>query len=64
LEPVFDGVFVLEAVVVADFVCVDVTELEADFDAVCDGVAVIVPDLEAVFDGVFVFEGVVVADFV
>jgi len=43
---------------------VDVTELEADLDAVCDDVAVIVPDLEAVFDCVFVFEGVFVADFV
>jgi hypothetical protein len=31
---------------------------------VCEGVDVIVPDLEAVFDGVFVFDAVVVPDFV
>jgi len=38
--------------------------LEADFDAVCDGVTEVVADLEAVFDGVFVVDAVVVPDFV
>jgi len=38
--------------------------LEADFDAVCDGVIVVVPDFEGVFEGVLVLEAVVVPDFV
>jgi len=38
--------------------------LDADFDAVCDGVAVFVPDFEGVFEGVVVFEEVPDPDFV
>jgi hypothetical protein len=38
--------------------------LDADLEAVWDGVALVVPDLEAVLDGVFVFDAVVVPDFV
>jgi len=64
LDAVLDGVFVVVPVIVPDFVCVDVIVLDADFEAVWDGVVLVVPDLEAVFDGVFVFDAVVVPDFV
>jgi hypothetical protein len=66
--PDFDGVFedvvVLEGVPLPDFVWLGVTVVDADLDAVCDGVAVFVPDFDGVFDSVAVFEEVTEPDFV
>jgi hypothetical protein len=38
--------------------------VDADLDAVCDGVAVFVPDFDGVFEDVVVLEGVPLPDFV
>ena len=58
------GVIDFEAVFEAVTVFVGVPVVDADLEAVCDEVAVIVPDFDAVFDGVVVPDPVIVPEIV